>query len=170
MKAKRLKTEMMRFTTTHFRVTLLIAITFSIFVDSRVLAKYDRVMVLPGGGLQAAMYLGMIEGAELSGKTPDVVISTCGASVAAAVANAFPDSENRRQFIQSEVYYELLKTLDVRKGDRYFNSSNFFMALSKIIGMHWRALFPNRIPSLFSGYIVDVPSDFQIPDFSRPFS
>jgi len=54
--------------------------------------RFKRALIIAGGGITPAVGLGVIAGVEEKGWKPDVVLTTCGASMAAAIYNAFNNS------------------------------------------------------------------------------
>lgn len=109
-----------------------------------------RVLMLQGGGLQTATFLGILDGVESSGKAPDYVISACGGSLALALAGSFPTNKERLEFLSSREYYEGLKALKLTQY-RYLHNSLFLIASTWVEGL------AGSPPDLFGTYIMRIP-------------
>ncbi len=123
---------------------------------------FRRVVVFSGGGFNSPVFLGMLEGLEESGWKSDVIISTCGSSISAAIAGAFPTSEMRKEFVKSEAFHRLLSTLkmgEVASSLQLVPSMAEFMTRPE-----------GKVPDIFSKHILLVPSVFSLPELDRPFS
>lgn len=70
--------------------------------------KFKSALVLAGGGVTPGMALGMIAGARAAGHKPDVIITTCGASISGAIANAFPDPAQAKAYVTSKEFHQFL--------------------------------------------------------------
>jgi predicted acylesterase/phospholipase RssA len=78
---------------------------------------FKRALVISGGGFKFIYFLGIYDALVDQGWKPDVVITTCGASVAAALIQGFPDRQERYEFIHSPKMFALLKMFRVAQGD-----------------------------------------------------
>ena len=72
---------------------------------------FQRAIVLSGDSINTAFHLGMVDGAALAGKPADIVIATCGGSIAASLLAIFPSEEERINFLLSREYYESLRQI-----------------------------------------------------------
>lgn len=70
--------------------------------------KFNNALVLAGGGITPGMALGMLAGARAAGQKPDVVITTCGASISGAIANAYPDPAAAKAYVTSKEFHQFL--------------------------------------------------------------
>ncbi len=68
--------------------------------------KYQRCMVMAGGGFRYGIYLGQYAAACEVGEPPDVVLASCGASIAAALIHSVPDDAQRRAWLSSPEMYQ----------------------------------------------------------------
>ncbi|MGE4232403.1 MAG: patatin-like phospholipase family protein [Bacteriovoracia bacterium] len=134
-----------------------------LFVCSFAHAKYENAIVFPGGGLQTAMFLGMLEGAELAGVKPDIILSSCGGSVAATIAHAIENSERRKNFVESKEFYSFLKTL------RLTDNAGIVPLLSTTLKMRYFIYLSDSVPDFFSNFIMDVPQEMVIPGITKSF-
>lgn len=120
-------------------------------------------LVFNGGGFKTAMFLGMLKGVKEAGLKPDIIIGTCGGSIPAAIAHSIADSEGQQTFVESEEFYEMLKSIDfteyasVRK--TLFLAEDFYIKfkLNKII------------PDIFSDYLMNVPKEIDLSELSLGF-
>jgi hypothetical protein len=124
--------------------------------------KYDRVLVFQGGGFQAALYLGILDGVEAGGQNVDAIVSTCGSSIAADVVNAFQTPAERLNFLKSERFYNFLQSLQLT------DKKTVGSALMIKARMH-EAIVTNTIPDFYNNYLMSVPFDLGISDLDKPF-
>ena len=75
---------------------------------------YPTVAVFSGGGTRYALYLGMYAAMQHYDVKPDLLIATCGGSIAANIINSFATDEQRKAFIQSEELYRLVSIASAR--------------------------------------------------------
>lgn len=125
--------------------------------------RYRRALVFPGGGFQTAIFLGMLEEAENQGQAPDVVIGSCGGAIAATIANILSTNEERRAFLESREFYELLQSTKLEYTSIFYglwNVSKFVMD---------RLPFNDRVPDLFDEPLLAVPKEFVAPTLNEPF-
>src|SRR3989338_3547271 len=128
-----------------------------------VIVRYQRALVFPGGGFQIAMFLGMVEEAELQGKKIDVVIGTCGGAIAAAIVNAFLSNEERKVFVQSEKFYRSLQS-------NKLEHTSIFWGLGRVIKNFWGLLpFNDRVPDVFNEVLLQVPEHLDLPNLNKRF-
>jgi hypothetical protein len=138
----------------------------------------QRVMLLAGGGLETAMYLGMLDGAREAGKSPDIIIGTCGGSIAAALAHSVPEISRLKTLIESEELYHAFNTISVVSkysdgGDSPFSfisgragAADILLLLRTIKAAGTAQTFPD----LFSSYVLNVPMSFGLKELSGGFS
>lgn len=74
---------------------------------------FDKCLLLSGGGTRFALYNGMYAALHALGKAPNLLIASCGGAFAALVINAFPTDEQRKAYLQSEEFYQFIKSLSV---------------------------------------------------------
>ncbi len=134
--------------------------------------KVDKVLVLAGGGLHTAAFLGAIEGAKESGYDPNVLLTTCGASLAGAIANQSPDPKVWRDLIESPEFYEFMKS--VRVNPKFREAGPLIKGLADMKGKQWYQRFAGRpdaatVPDLVSRFVVDLPLETSIEALNKPF-
>lgn len=122
--------------------------------------KYRRCMVMAGGGFRYGIYLGMYAAACEVGEPPDVVLASCGASIAAALIHSVPDDAQRRAWLASPEMYQFWSSF--RPGPS--------AALHRTLwGVAQRALQQGvapKVPDLFGDYLFAVPP--ALPAFPTP--
>ncbi|MDZ4676639.1 MAG: hypothetical protein SGI74_03935 [Oligoflexia bacterium] len=134
-------------------------------VNTPVKKKYKRALVVAGGGFQTAIFLGIIEGALKSPNPPDVIVATCGGSVAAAITNAFPNVEDRRKFLVED-YYESFRDVKLENNGFRYLIKSFFRVLGAA-----KSGVKEKIPPIFEDYMVNIPIDPKImPKLNIPFN
>ncbi len=121
-------------------------------------------MVLNGGGFKTAMFLGMLKGAKDSNLNPDIVIGTCGGSIATAIAHAIDNYEAQVEFVRSEQFYNMLKSIELTD----YASVGKTLGLAKDFYTEYK-LF-GTIPNIFDNYLMDVPSDINLPEIATNFT
>ena len=109
--------------------------------------KFKRALIIAGGGISPALSLGVIRGAEESGWMPDVIITTCGASMGASVYNSYLDAEKSFAYTMTPEFYQGLKQIKL-------NNTSLLNIASKFSSIEENA---HLVPDFFTGYILDIP-------------
>lgn len=109
---------------------------------------FKKALIIGGGGISPGIALGMIAGAKAAGYQPDVVITSCGASLGAALYSAFPNPQEALRYAKSEVFYQHLKSM-VKL------NSNFAFSVKKNLEAVYKN--PEHIPHFFEDTILNVP-------------
>lgn len=119
---------------------------------------FSRVLVLSGGGLDTALYLGIIEGLAQKGWTPDLIIATCGSSIPAAILKAKGSLPAAKNFIEGESFRKLLQSVKVKRGNLLDIAASIYLDDQ------------NTIPHLFGKPILSVPMHWPAePDLAKNF-
>ena len=153
---------------------------------------FKRALVMSGGGIKFFYFVGIYDALVNHGWKPDVVITTCGASVASALIQGFPDPKERYEFIHSPRMFALLKKFRVVHGDskhlgdllshvHYYQSrwdqhddlipDLFSMALMKdepVDESFWRRQFDDRAPDQPHFVILGSQAQFTPQDVELP--
>ena len=128
---------------------ILLFSSISAFGENR---KFRRALVISGGGLTPGAALGMMAGARDAGYEADVIITTCGASLGAAIYNSSATLEEALEYSKSETYQRVLQNL-------------ITLQTRWIPTVKWRLETAsqnlNVLPSLFDDTIVRIP---EVPD------
>lgn len=72
---------------------------------------FQSSLLFSGGGTRFALYNGMYAGLCAINKVPELLIASCGGAFAALIINAFPSNEERKTYLQSEEFYQFIKSL-----------------------------------------------------------
>ncbi|MFZ6649648.1 patatin-like phospholipase family protein [Undibacterium sp. TJN25] len=119
--------------------------------------KYQRCMVMAGGGFRFGYYLGIHAAMRELGKTPDLLLASCGGAIAAAVIQALPDDSQRKAWLSSPDMYRFWLSLGPNRNAGIGRS---------LIGALNRKFFvsgAHRIPDLFHDYLFEVPAELPLP-------
>ncbi len=108
---------------------------------------YRRALVVAGGGIAPALVLGMIEGARHRGWNPDIVITTCGSSIGAAIANSYPGDGQAIAFAKSKAFHDLLSQVTVAT-PQLLTVQARMDALRDFVG----------VPQIFNEFLIHMPS------------
>ena len=132
------------------KILFLLAFLFGFisFADSA--KPFRRVLVLGGGGLQTAIYLGIIDGLEKNGWKPDLIISTCGSSIAAAILNGEGHIQGASNYIFSKDYYALLNEVQIENSFALPIASRIFN--NDFIGFY---------PQVYDKSILNIPFELK---------
>ncbi|MDC8758671.1 patatin-like phospholipase family protein [Janthinobacterium fluminis] len=118
---------------------------------------YQRCMVMAGGGFRFPYYLGMYAAAVDSGNPPDLLLASCGGSIAAAVIQALPDDAQRKAWVSSPAMYDFLRGL--QSTPKAAIGRSFVEALKRRLKKGRTEL----IPDLFGDYFFDIPAQLPLP-------
>jgi hypothetical protein len=119
--------------------------------------KYERCMVMAGGGFRFGYYLGMHAAAEDSGMAPDIILASCGGSLAAAIIHALPDAAQRKQWLASPEMYQFLCRMRAAPHARPLPvlGAALLRGLSR-----GRA---KRVPDVFDDFMFELPGALPLP-------
>ena len=125
---------------------------FAFLLTPFAFGKYKTAMIFSGGGMQIPMFIGMLDGLEEKGVKPDLLIGTCGGTIAAAIIEAFPHPARRRDFLGSKEFQDFL--LSPR-----FETKRPIRKLIKVISDIKSHYYFGRwwIPNIFDNYLVTLP-------------
>jgi hypothetical protein len=120
--------------------------------------KYQRCMVMAGGGFRFGYYLGMHAAAEDSGMAPDIILASCGGSLAAAIIQALPDAAQRKQWLASQAMYDFLCKLRAAPHARPLPvlGAALLRKLSRGRARH--------VPDVFDDYLFELPPTLPLPE------
>ncbi len=121
-------------------------------------------MVFDGGGFDTAMFLGMLKGVEDAGLKPNVVIGTCGGSIAAAITHVIERPDEQLEFVKSKEFYNLLTSVNFTK---YRSIPKMLMLVQNFyLKYTWRRI----IPDLFNDYLMNVPLIINLENLAVDFT
>lgn len=125
-------------------------------------AKYRRCLVLAGGGFRFGYYLGVHAAAEASGRSPDLLLATCGGAMAAAVITALPHASARLEWVAGPAMYHFLCGIQPMHNARAWDAL-------RDAGRRWLERVPaRRIPDLFDDYLFELPAALPLPEAPVP--
>jgi predicted acylesterase/phospholipase RssA len=120
-------------------------------------ARYQRCLVMAGGAFRFTYYLGMYAALSATGKRPDLLLASCGGSIAAAIIQALPDDESRLAWVSSPAMYDFLCGLQ----------STPRAAIGRSLLHAVRRRFDTRraglVPDLFHDYFFEIPPQLPLP-------
>lgn len=73
--------------------------------------RYQQCMVMAGGGFRFGIYLGMYAAACEAGQRPDLVLASCGGSIAAALIHREPDPAAQKAWLASPQMYSFWSSI-----------------------------------------------------------
>ena len=125
--------------------------------------KYQRCMILSGGGFRFGYFLGMYAALAAQNKAPDILLGTCGGAVAAAIIQGLPNDAARKQWIRSPQMHNYWRGLKTNPQ-------------SRLTGTIWNAakrrLLANDakyIPDLLRDYLFEIEQYVPLPQCTTDF-
>ncbi len=119
--------------------------------------KFQRCMVLAGGGFRFGLYLGMYAAARETGNAPDVVLASCGGAIAASMIGATSDPAEQKGLLEAPEMYRFWQQIKSARG----------AGILRALGNAARRKFSRRpapvIPDLFHDYLFEVPALLPLP-------
>lgn len=118
--------------------------------------KFQRALVIAGGGISPGVALGILAAAEERGWIPDVVITTCGSSLSTSIYNAYKNSRDSLAYAQSPVFHQGLAQIRIQTPDvRVLQSRIEHMERNH-----------GTIPPVFDKVIMSLPNavEMSLPD------
>lgn len=97
------------------------------------------------------------------GISPDLIISSCGGSIATAIINSFPNNKIRKEYLCSTELYDFIKKTKLTEESKLNRIGLFIL---KKMYSHKSAPF---IEDVFSRYLVEMPQDLfeYLPNLSN---
>ena len=124
--------------------------------------KYQRCMVLAGGGFRFGIYLGMYAALCEAGRAPDLLLASCGGAIAATVIASLPDDAARKAWLSSPEMYAFWCGL----------KSSRQAALVRTLAQAARRKLSRSnaatIPDLFQDYLFEIPQHLPLPPAPAP--
>ncbi|OQW50840.1 MAG: hypothetical protein A4S09_10965 [Proteobacteria bacterium SG_bin7] len=147
-----------------FYFTCFFILIFSFREAQSASKPYQRAVILSGGGMQFAQFIGMLDGARFLNKEPDLIIGTCGGSLATAIAQAFPNLDDAIAFTKSESLYQLLRQAQVNP-----DYTNLAHNLTRLYDFYQKWL-TNSIANVFADTVLHVPTRLGHPALEIPIT
>lgn len=110
---------------------------------------------MAGGGFRFGYYLGIYAAMQKLDKTPDLLLASCGAAIAAGVIQHFSDDDQRKEWICSPEMYRFWLGMKSSK------QATIFHTLGGALGRGFSMQYAHKIPDLFNDYLFDIP--LQLP-------
>ncbi|MFZ6674161.1 patatin-like phospholipase family protein [Undibacterium sp. Xuan67W] len=120
--------------------------------------KYQRCMVMAGGGFRFSYYLGIYAALSDAEKKPDVLLASCGGAIAAAIIQGLPDDVQRKDWVSSPEMYAYWCRM--RSGPKASVSGALGAALHRRLFASGAA----QIPDLHHDYLFEIPPGLPLPD------
>jgi predicted acylesterase/phospholipase RssA len=117
---------------------------------------FKRALIISGGGVSPGVALGIIQGLKDKGWNPDVIITTCGSSIASALLNVYPTNDAALEYAQSQEFQGTLRDIKV-------HTVNALRMKKEFDRLEYA---PDEFPDLFGGDLLNFPEtgkDF-LPD------
>ncbi|UIR55501.1 patatin-like phospholipase family protein [Sphingobacterium sp. SRCM116780] len=114
---------------------------------------FNSAVVFSGGGTRFALYVGMYAALVEMGKRPDLIIASCGGSVAAAVIRACSEIEEQKAYLKSKEFYDFVIQTKLTGHKSIFKIGyySFLKTLHKTSAPY--------IEDVFDRYLVEMPQD-----------
>ena len=114
-------------------------------------SKYKRAILFSGGGTRFGIYCGMYAFLEDNGLKPDLIIASCGGSMAATIISRFHDNIERKAYLQSEELYHYVSSPQLTAQKKLYRLGGY--CLRKLCE-HRKAPI---IEDVFNRYLVELP-------------
>lgn len=103
---------------------------------------YKRVQLFSGGGYRFGYYLGSYAALCEQGLKPDLILATCGGSLASLLVDIAPEPPQLKSLLESEALYKVVKASQHRQNfaplntfsnsDKYSKPNYFYQALKRL--------------------------------------
>lgn len=115
--------------------------------------QFKRAVLFSGGGTRYGIYLGMYAALQDLKLTPDLIVATCGGSIAATIISALPTPREQKEYLQSEELYQFVKQTQLTKQKSLLKIGLFSL---KKTSQSKSAPF---IEDVFQRYLVELSQD-----------
>jgi len=113
---------------------------------------------MAGGGFHFGYYLGIYAALCESGRSPDVLLASCGGAIAAALIQKLPDDAQRKQWIGSPQMYQFWCGLKSNPNATLLGAFKGAMK-RRFLGGNAK-----HIPDLFNDYLFEIPGQLPLPE------
>ena len=120
-------------------------------------AKYQRCLVMSGGGFRFSYYLGIYAALSELNKPPDLILASCGGAIAANVIQAFSNNIERKEWISSPEMYQFFLQL------KSSQKATIARSLVNVIKRRLSNGNAKTIPDLYNDYLFEIPPYFPSP-------
>jgi predicted acylesterase/phospholipase RssA len=127
---------------------------------------YKHVFIFNGGAFRTPVFLGMLQATIDRGVSPDLIIGTCGGSVAAAIANFVPSKPGASaylEFLSTDRIYQFYRSIRMTK------YTGMGQSLRLAVEYNGKGQRPDRRPDLFHEYMFGFPQDLTsvLPELAK---
>lgn len=119
--------------------------------------KYQRCMILSGGGFRFGYFLGMHAALAARQIAPDILLGTCGGAIAAAIIQSLPNDIERKQWIRSPQMHQYWCSLKTNSRSR-LTRTIWNVAKRRVLGSNAK-----YIPDLFQDYLFEIDQYVPLP-------
>lgn len=123
---------------------------------------FKRAMIMAGLNINTGAFIGAYSALVDAGQAPDLIIATCGGSIAASIVNTYEDPRLAHDFVASEEFYEMISgAMQVR--------SNKLTTVAPDFLSFFRKGFSGTIYNFFDLGLVDLPLDVESSKLRQEF-
>ena len=119
---------------------------------------FRRVLVLSGGGLNSAIALGVVEGLQNKGWSPDLIIATCGSAIPAAILKAKGNLEDAKNFLYGDDYRKLIQSVAIERPITPLIAKSIYLDSS------------NNVPDIFGTPVLRIPMEWPKSALDQDFT
>jgi len=112
---------------------------------------------MAGGGFHFGYYLGIYAAMCKVDKRPDIILASCGGSIAAAIVQALPNDAQRKAWLCSPQMYAFWRGLKSKQNARLTDA--FAGAMKRRFFGH----SAKYVPDLFNDYLFEIPAQLPLP-------
>ena len=135
---------------TKSKLNTLITTFLCLFVLSASVANakaFKRALIISGGGVSPGVALGIIQGLKDKGWNPDIIITTCGSSIASALLTVYQTNDAALEYAQSQEFQGTLRDIKVHTVSA--------LRMKKVFDRLQYA--PGEFPDLFDDDLLNFP-------------
>ena len=119
--------------------------------------KFERCMVMAGGGFRFGYYFGMHAAAVETGNKPDILLGSCGGAIAAAVIAALPDDRARRAWLASSAMHRFFRGITTTP------RAKILPVMHGLLRRQLQRGAAPIVPDLFDDYLFELPDMPPVP-------
>ena len=119
--------------------------------------KYQRCLVMAGGGFHFGYYLAIHAALCEAGQAPDLLLASCGGAIAAALIQNLADVGERRNWLASPQMYDFWRSVQSTRHARVTHAFGAAMQ-RRFLGHQAR-----YVPDLFEDYMFEIPPQLPLP-------
>lgn len=124
--------------------------------------KAKRVLVIPGGGLDVGIPVGVYQGLIEKGWEPDMVIASCGGNLMTTGLQVHSDPKELEKFFMHENFHKFYRQVAV---DDHWNGWNLIKRKAELEATD----IPDVIPSVFENNMMNIPDTFELEGLDKNF-